>query len=289
MNYFDRFMQLSRVEAFITSQPKSSNMVSAKDLEIDCDKIERKITEFIAENVKKAGLKGAVVAVSGGLDSAVTLSLTVKALGPERVTAVTLPDRDATPERDIMDVMQHCRGLGVTCNTLDITPILHVMRETLPLYDAADHVSSGNVKARVRMTVAYHYANRLCRMVMGTSNKSELLTGFFTKHGDGGVDLMPMADLYKTQIRQLARHLKVPESILKKRPSPNLYIGQTAEGELGIDYATLDLILYSLDKGSDPKKIAEDLNLTPEQVEAIQKRVKANEHKRRPPLILRLT
>jgi len=264
-------------------------MVSAKDLEINCDKIERKITEFIAENVEKAGLKGAVVAVSGGLDSAVTLSLTVKALGPEGVTAVTLPDRDSTSECDIMDVMQHCKSLGVTCNTLDITPILHVIQETLPLYDEDDHVSSGNIKARVRMMAAYHYANRLHRMVMGTSNKSELLTGFFTKHGDGGVDLMPMADLYKTQVRQLARHLNVPESILRKKPSPNLYPGQTAEGELGIDYPTLDLILLSLDKGMDPRKVSQALSITPERVEAIQRRVKANEHKRRPPLILRLT
>ena len=264
-------------------------MVSAKDLAINCGKTERKITEFIAKNVKKAGVKGAVVAVSGGLDSAVTLSLTVKALGREKVTAITLPDRDATPECDIMDVMQHCGGLGVTCSTVDITPILHVMRDTLPLYDASDRISSGNVKSRVRMAVAYHYANRLGRMVMGTSNKTELMTGFFTKYGDGGVDLMPLADLYKTQIRQLAAHLNVPESIIKKPPSPGFFPGQTDEGELGIDYATLDLVLYSLEKGAEAQMIAEDLKITVEQVEAVLRRIKANEHKRRLPLILRLS
>jgi NAD+ synthase len=264
-------------------------MVSVKDLTINCGKIESKIIEFIDENIQKAGVKGAVVAVSGGLDSAVTLSLTVKALGREKVTAITLPDRDATPECDIMDVMQHCRGLGVTCSTVDITPILHVMRDTLPLYDASDRVSSGNVKSRVRMAVAYHYANRLGRMVMGTSNKTELMTGFFTKYGDGGVDLMPLADLYKTQIRQLAAHLNVPESIIKKLPSPGFFPGQTDEGELGIDYTTLDLILYSLERGAEANMIAEDLKITLEQVEAVQMRIKTNEHKRRLPLILRLS
>jgi len=264
-------------------------MVSASDLMINCEETERIIIEFIAENVEKSSLKGAVVAVSGGIDSAVALALTVVALGVDRVTAITLPDRDATPECDIMDVMQHCDTLGVTCNTLDITPILHVMRDALPLYDVTDRVTSGNVKSRVRMIVAYHYANRLGRMVVGTSNKTELLTGFFTKHGDGGVDIMPLAGLYKTQIRQLARHLNVPENIIRKPPSPGFFPGQTDEGELGIDYPTLDLVLHSLERGEDARKIAEDLNTTLGQVEAIQRRIKANEHKRRPPLLLRLT
>jgi len=264
-------------------------MVTVKDLEINCNKIEPIITEFIADNVKKAGLKGVVVAVSGGIDSAVTLSLAVKALGQGNVTPLTLPDRDATPERDIMDVMQHCESLGVTCSTVDITPILHVTRDTLPLYDITDRVSSGNIKSRLRMVVAYHYANRLNRMVIGTSNKTELVTGFFTKYGDGGVDLMPLADLYKTQIRQLARHLNVPENIVKKPPSPGFYPGQTDEGELGIDYTTLDLILYSAEKGASDGEIAGDLGLRLEQVEAVQRRIKANEHKRRLPLILRLS
>jgi NAD+ synthase len=277
------------MEVFIINKLTSLDMVTIKDLQINCNKIEPKITEFIADNIKKAGLKGAVVAVSGGIDSAVTLSLAVKALGVEKVTPITLPDCDATPECDIMDVMQHCESLGVTCNTVDITPILHVIRDTLPMYDITDKISSGNLKSRVRMIVAYHYANRLNRMVLGTSNKTELMTGFFTKYGDGGVDLMPLADLYKTQLRQLARHLNVPENIIKKPPSPGFFPGQTDEGELGIDYTTLDLILFSLEKGKSAEEIAEDLKLTLEQVEAVQRRIKANEHKRRLPLILRLS
>ncbi len=263
-------------------------MVSVKDLEINCEKIEYKIKDFIAQNIEKSGLEGAVVAVSGGIDSAVTLDLTVKALGTNRVTAVTMPERDVTPERDIMDVMQHCERLGVTCSTVDITPILHVIRDALPNYDITDRITSGNVKPRVRMTVAYYFANKLRRMVMGTSNKTELLIGFFTKHGDGGVDLMPLADLYKTQLRQLARHLKIPENIVEKPPSPGFYPGHTDEGELGIDYTTLDMILYSWEKGSDASTIAEELGISRNLVESVMRRVNANEHKRRLPLILRL-
>jgi len=231
-------------------------MVSVEDLEINCRKIEYKIKSFISQNIEKSGLDGAVVAVSGGIDSAVTLDLTAKALGVNRVTALTMPERDVTPERDIMDVMQHCESLGVTCNTVDITPILHVIRDTLPQYDATDRITAGNVKPRVRMTVTYYFANKHRRMVMGTSNKTELLTGFFTKYGDGGVDLMPLADLYKTQLRQLARHLNIPENIIQKPPSPGFYPGHTDEDELGIDYTTLDLILYSWEKDSDASKIA---------------------------------
>lgn len=263
-------------------------MVSVKDLEINCKKIEYKIKNFIAENIEKSGLRGSVVAVSGGIDSAVTLDLTVKALGADIVTAVTMPERDVTPKRDIMDVMQHCERLGVTCSTVDITPILHVMRDTLPNFDVTDRITSGNIKPRVRMTAAYYFANKQRRMVVGTSNKTELLVGFFTKYGDGGVDLMPLADLYKTQLRQLARHLKIPKNIIEKPPSPSFYPGHTDEGELGIDYTTLDLILYSWENGSDTSTIARDLDISQDLVESVMMRVNANEHKRRLPLILRL-
>jgi NAD+ synthase len=263
-------------------------MVSVKDLDINCEENERKIKDFITQSIEKSGLDGAVVAVSGGIDSAVTLDLTVKALGADMVTALTMPERDVTSKRDIMDVIQLCESLNVTCNTVDITPILRVMRDTLPNYDITNRVTKGNIKPRVRMTIAYYFSNRDRRMVMGTSNKTELLTGFFTKYGDGGVDLMPLADLYKTQLRQLARHLKIPQNIIDKPPSPGFYPGHTDEDELGIDYTTLDLILYSLEKGSDASSIAEDLGISNELVESVMKRVKANEHKRRLPLILRL-
>ncbi len=264
-------------------------MVSLKDLSINCKKIEPKITEFINKSIKNSNLKGAIISASGGIDSAVTLHLTVKALGPENVTVITMPERDVTPQRDIMDVMLHCKQLNLTCNTVDITPILHVMQQSLENYNPDDKISSGNIRSRIRMIIAYHYANVEHKMVMGTSNKTELLTGFFTKYGDGGVDLMPLADLYKHNIKQLAKYLEIPQNIIEKAPSPGFYPGHTDEKELGCDYDTIDLILYLWEKGYVDREIAEKLEVPENTVNSITRRIKANEHKRRLPLILRLS
>ncbi len=263
-------------------------MLNLTSHRIDTEKTTAKLIHFIREEVERSGLNGALVSVSGGIDSAVALALTVRALGPERVRAITLPERDITPDRDIADVMSLVRSLDVTCDTVEITPVMSVMREILPLYDPEDLVCFGNVKARVRMILSYHYANSLGYMVIGTSNRTEWLTGYFTKYGDGGVDLMPLADLYKNQIRQLAVHLDIPESIVEKAPSGGLWPGQTDEGELGIDYDTLDLILSGMDEEMPEEEIAEALDVDLTTVQGVFKRVKANEHKRRLPTVLRL-
>ena len=264
------------------------SMLNIASHRINTEKTTKKLASFISREIKRSGLNGALVAVSGGIDSAVALVLTVRALGPERVRALTLPERDITPARDIADVMSLVSSLGVTCDTVEITHVMSVMRETLPLYDSEDLVAFGNVKARVRMIIAYHYANSLGYMVIGTSNRTEWLTGYFTKYGDGGVDLMPLADLYKNQIRQLAVHLDIPESIIEKAPSGGLWPGQTDEGELGLDYDTLDLILSGMEVGMSEDEIAVELNVDTALVRGAFRRVKANEHKRRIPTVLRL-
>lgn len=264
-------------------------MISLEEISINCQEIEPKIIQFIHKNVERAHLKGAIVSASGGIDSAVTLHLTVKALGPENVTVITMPERDVTPERDIMDVMLHCKQLNLTCNTVDITPMLRVMQQNLTNYDSQEKISSGNIRSRLRMIIAYHYANIEHKMVIGTSNKTELLTGFFTKYGDGGVDLMPLADLYKYNIRQLAKYLEIPQNIIDKAPSPGFYKGHTDEQELGCDYDTIDLIIYLWEKGYISTEITQKLDKPIETVDSILWRIKANEHKRRLPLILRLS
>ena len=200
-----------------------------------------------------------------------------------------MPERDVTPECDIMDVMLHCGELNLTCNTVDITPMLHVMQHNLTKYDPKDRISSGNIRSRLRMIIAYHYANLERKMVMGTSNKTELLTGFFTKYGDGGVDLMPLGDLCKYNIKQLARYLQIPQNIIDKAPSPGFYPGHTDEEELGCDYDTIDLMLYLWEKGYINKEISQTLGVPIKTVESIISRIKANEHKQRLPLILRLS
>ncbi|UCH57898.1 MAG: NAD+ synthase, partial [Candidatus Bathyarchaeota archaeon] len=258
-------------------------------LKVDTQKIVEKITDFISSYIKKSGLKGAVVTVSGGIDSAVALALTVKALGSEKVRAVTMPERDITPEGDITDVMQLAEALDVTCDTVEITPVIDVMKNILPLYDQDDQTSSGNLKPRVRMTIAYHYANSLDYMVISSSNKSEWMTGYFTKHGDGAVDLMPLGDLYKCQIGQIARYLKIPDRILEKTPTAGLWPGQTDEGEIGASYDEIDLILYGRGKGLTAEDIAKRTGIDFPVVEKILRRVDVNEHKRRIPLILRFS
>ena len=264
-------------------------MLTTESLAINTQKTAEKIENFISLEVKRAGLKGAVIAVSGGIDSSVILALTVRALGPENVRAITMPERDVTPEGDITDVIRLTEAYDVTCDTVEITPVIHMMRKILPLYAPSDLVSSGNIKPRARMIVAYHYANALKSMVIGSSNKTEWLTGYFTKHGDGGVDLMPIADLYKCQVRQIAGYLGIPRNIIDKTPSGGLWPGQTDEGEIGASYDTLDLVLYGVERGYPDVEIAGRLNIEPELVRRILDRVKANEHKRRIPLILRLS
>ena len=233
-------------------------------------------------------MKGGIIAVSGGIDSALALSLSVKALGPERVRAVTMPERDITPESDITEVMRLTDLYDVTCDVVEITPTLEALGGALPLYEPSDRLSTGNLRPRIRMIVSYHYANALNMMVVGSSNKTELMTGYFTKYGDGGVDLMPLGDLYKCQVRQLARHMGVPQEIIDKTPTAGLWPGQSDEGEMGASYDTLDMIVWGHEKGFSAQEIASGIDADLGLVESILARVERNEHKRRLPLLLRL-
>lgn len=248
-----------------------------------------RICTFINACVQDSGLNGAVVSLSGGIDSAVALALTVKAIGSQHVTAITMPECDITPVEDLEDVIRLTESFNVTCEQVELSSMLHVIQDTLPIPKTKPKIAYGNVKARLRMLITYFFANIERKIVVGTSNKSELLTGFFTKYGDGGVDILPLADLYKTQIRQLAAHLQLPNQIITKPPSPGFWPGQTDEDELGISYEVLDMILFAKEKNYTSEEICDSLKVSVSKLDEIIKRVKLNEHKRNFPLILRLS
>lgn len=243
------------------------------------------ICEFMRRHVEVAHAKGLVVGVSGGLDSAVVTSLAVRALGKERVLAVMLPSPDSHPE-DKEHALLGCSALGLAPIEHSIGPIVAGLEATLGYIPEAR--IRGNAKARARMLILYAEAQKRDFLVCGTGNKSEILTGYFTKHGDGGVDLQPIGDLYKTQVRELARHLAIPEPIVGKPPSAGLYPGQTDEGDMGLTYEQLDAVLRGMELNLAPSAIARRTGLPLQTVEKVEGMVRRTEHKRRLPLIPKL-
>ncbi|MEB3788826.1 MAG: NAD+ synthase [Desulfurococcales archaeon] len=253
---------------------------------IDYGKAAEKIAEFIADRVESAGAKGVVLGVSGGVDSATVLFLSVKALGKDRVTALIMPDALVTPSKDVEDAKNLTELVGVKTHIVNISPIVDVYKSSLPIYEdeEKDKVPLGNLRARIRMTILYYYANKNNLLVAGTGDRSEILIGYFTKYGDGAVDMLPIGILYKSQVRRLAEYLGVPRDIAFKPSSPRLWPGQTAEGELGISYDEIDVILYSLfDKNIPLEKIPDYTGISLEKVRKVYELYVKSEHKRRMP------
>jgi len=243
------------------------------------------IMMFIRDKVRDAGADGVVLGLSGGLDSAVVATLCARALGPERTLGVLMPE-EATPPREMKDAKDLADSVGVEHLAVPIGPVMDTYRKLLG--GIVEPRAFGNVKARVRMIVLYYQAQTRGRLVMGTGNKSESLTGYFTKHGDGGVDYQPIGDLYKTQVRALAKHLGVPQHIIDKVPSAHLAPGQTDEGDLGIRYEDLDSILLGIELGMNDAEIAERSGLPQSEAARVRGMVLATRHKRRAPLCPKL-
>ncbi|MEA3166606.1 MAG: synthase [Thermoplasmata archaeon] len=248
----------------------------------DLARWEATITAFIVRHVEAAGAKGVVLGASGGLDSAVVAALAVRALGKRNVVCVILPAPDSDP-KDEAHARLSCKSLGLKPVLRPIGPVLAGFEEAMD--GKADKRVRGNAKARSRMMLLYGEAQSRGFLVCGTGNKSELLTGYFTKHGDGGVDLQPIGDLYKTQVRQLGRHLGVPKPILSKPPSAGLFKGQTDEGEMGLTYAQLDAILRGMELNHSLPTIVRKTGLAAPLVRKVETMVRTTEHKRRLALI----
>ncbi len=212
-------------------------------LRLDTEAEVVKIARFIRTTVEGAGAKGTVVGISGGVDSAVVGELCVRALGKSRVTTMLLPSKH-TPRSDLRDAVSLSTGWGTKTYTIPIDGVVDAISSASGM--GGHRLANANMQARVRMTILYLAANTNRRLVAGTGDRSEEEVGFFTKFGDGGVDFLPIAHLYKTQVRALGAHLGLPGRIVRKPASPQLWPGHTAAQELPLDYDRLDVVLNCL-------------------------------------------
>ncbi len=253
-------------------------------LEIDAALVSRILETFIREEITRTGFSRAVVGVSGGIDSATTVTLCARALGPENVLAVRMPYRTSSPS-SLEDAQAVIDMLGVRHETVDITPMVEPFFEVTP---DMDKKRRGNVMARERMIVLYDRSAAFGGLVVGTGNKTELLLGYTTLFGDSACAINPLGDLYKCQVRQLATYLGVPKRIIEKPPSADLWVGQTDEDELGFTYDEADQILYLLfDRRWTVEEIVA-LGFPERLVKGIKERVRRNQYKRMPPVIAKL-
>jgi NAD+ synthase (glutamine-hydrolysing) len=254
----------------------------ADPLAIDPDLTRRWLVEFLRDEiVRRRGFARGVIALSGGVDSAVVAFLAAEALGPDNLTALRLPYRLSSPE-SLAHAHLVIDRLGIRSETIDITAAVDGLVARLP--DPPDDARTGNLCARMRMIALFDRSAALGALPIGTGNKSERLLGYFTWHADDTPPVNPLGDLFKTQVFALARHLGVPEEIVRKAPTADLIAGQTDEGDFGITYARADPILHWLLQGYRPERIVA-LGFTPEEVDRVRKRLDSTHWKRRLPTV----
>ena len=238
-------------------------------------KISERISRWIRDQVETAGAAGVLVGLSGGIDSAVVAVLAKRAMG-DHVLALLLPCHSLVDdERDALLVAD---TFGIRRERVDLSPVYDAFLRQLP--DSGEMCRS-NLKPRLRMTASYYFANKLNYLVAGTGNKSERLMGYFTKFGDGGVDLLPIGDLTKSQVRKLAEELEIPPRIIDRPPSAGLWAGQTDEEEMNIRYEDLDKIIISLERRKEAK-------LPKTQMSYVKGMIARSRHKRSTPPIFHL-
>ena len=237
-----------------------------------------KIRLGLQDALGSSGASGFVIGLSGGIDSAVTAALCSGVPGGGTL-AVILPDSDVTPESETADALEMAGILRIRHALTDIRGIIGAYSAALGPHARA----LGNLRARIRSSILYHYANAENLLVVGSSDRSEYQIGYFTKFGDGAADTFPLVSLYKLQVREMARHLGVPPRIISKRSSPHLWRGHTAEGEIGASYEEIDAVLYlHLDRGMPPDRIPEEAGVPRSVVDRVISLHRSSMHKRWP-------
>lgn len=239
-------------------------------------KLARQITSWLKQQVKSARAKGLVLGLSGGVDSAVVGILAKKSF-PKNTLALLLPCQ--TPTQELSDSRLIARQLRLKTKVVDLTSLYQRLKQILP---PAKRTARVNLKPRLRMMVLYYFANKLNYLVVGTGNKSELMVGYFTKYGDGGVDILPLGNLLKNKVYELARTFGVSKRIITKKPSAGLWAGQTDEDELGLSYPELNNILNLLNKPSQLRHFPR------RKVYTVRRLIQKSLHKRRMPAIFPL-
>src|SRR5213596_599046 len=253
-------------------------------LAIDCELARRWLVSFLKDEVvRRRGFTNGIVGLSGGVDSSLTGFLAVEALGKENVIGVRMPYRTSSPE-SLEHALLVIQTLGIQAVTIDITAAVNGYLAQVEQNGDVDPTRRGNVMARERMIVLFDLSAKYKALPIGTSNKSERLLGYFTWHADDTPPVNPLGDLFKTQVRALARHVGVPDVILRKPPTPDLVPGQTTEGDYGISYDKVDRILYYLLRGMNPAELVAR-GFTPEEVAKVAGRLESTHWKRRLPTV----
>ena len=243
------------------------------------------LVQFIRDEVKNAGFSKAVIGLSGGIDSAVSAYLAVEALDAKNVTTVMMPYKTSSPESKA-DAEVVAKALGVRNELIEITAMVDPLFESQKI---TDNLRKGNIMARQRMIVLYDVSQKEKALVIGTSNKTESMLGYGTLFGDMACAINPLGDLYKTHIWDLAEELGVSEKIIKKKPTADLWQGQTDEGELGFSYRDADKLLYFM---VDERRTDEELEMrgfAKPFIATVRRKIQINQFKRRPPLIAKIS
>ena len=253
-------------------------------LDLNLKEVHNKLVEFLRESFKKAGFSKAVLGLSGGIDSALVAYLLRDALGKENVLAIMMPYKSSNP-----DSLNHAKlvveDLGINSKTIEITDMIDAYFKN---EKEATSLRMGNKMARERMSILFDYSSKENALVVGTSNKTEIYLGYSTQFGDSACALNPIGDLYKTNIWDLSRYLKIPNELIEKKPSADLWEGQTDEQEMGLTYKEADQVLYRMLE--ENKKVEEVLaeGFNKDLVDNIVRRINRSEYKRRMPLIAKI-